>query len=154
MAPLAVQRAATESEKNAVCEAVGRCRLKSAMPEIVRLLKDESYMVRANALAAIRDAGAVENSADVRGRMQDPHPVVRSVAAHALGRLGVKEASPDLEGLLKDGHPDVRWWAVRALGELGARESAPEIEKLRADPSESVRRVAEETAAALKKNRE
>src|SRR6185295_10886543 len=84
MAPMAVQRAETETEKNAVCEAVGRCRLKSAMPDVVRLLKDEQYMVRANAIAAIRDAGSRENIPDVRRRIEDPHPVVRSVAAHAL----------------------------------------------------------------------
>src|SRR6185503_8697379 len=47
MAPMAVQRAETETDKNAVCEAVGRCRLKSAMPDVVRLLNDERYMVRA-----------------------------------------------------------------------------------------------------------
>jgi len=41
MAPMAVQRAGTETEKNAVCEAVGRCRLTSAMPDVVRLLKDD-----------------------------------------------------------------------------------------------------------------
>ena len=153
MAPMAVQRAETETDKNAVCEAVGRCRLKSAMPDVVRLLNDERYMVRANALAAIRDAGAVENAGDVRGRVGDSHPVVRSVAAHALGRLGVKEASPDLAALLKDANPDVRWWAVRALGDLGAKESLGDLEKLRADPNESVRRVAEETSAALRSRR-
>jgi HEAT repeat protein len=154
MAPMAVQRAATESEKNAVCEAVGRCRLKSAIPEIVRLLQDEPYMVRANALAAIRDAGAVENAADVRGRLADPHPVVRSVAAHALGRLGAKDAAADLVALLKDSNADVRWWAVRALGDLRAKDCVGEIEKLSNDPNESVRRVAEETLTLLRKDRD
>jgi HEAT repeat protein len=151
MAPMAVQQAETETEKAAVCEAVGRCRLKSAMPEVVRLLKDEQYMVRAKAIAAIRDAGSRENVADVRRRIEDPHPVVRSVAAHALGRLRAKEASPDLVTLLGDRNPDVRWWAVRALGDLGAKESVEEIEKLRSDSSDAVRRVVEETAAALRK---
>jgi HEAT repeat protein len=156
MAPLAVRRAATDSEKNAVCEAVGRCRLKSAMPEVVRLLADDAYMVRANALAAIRDAGAAEHAADLRPRLRDPHPVVRSVAAHALGRLSVREATPELEALLKDPSADVRWWTVRALGELGAKDAVPEIEKLRADPNDAVRRVAEETTNALRRieNRE
>jgi len=151
MAPMAVQRAETETEKNAVCEAVGRCRLKSAMPDVVRLLKDEQYMVRANAIAAIRDAGSRENIPDVRRRIEDPHPVVRSVAAHALGRLSAKEAAPDLVILLGDRNPDVRWWAVRALGDLGAKESVEEIEKLRGDPNEAVRRVVEETSASLRK---
>ena len=151
MAPMAVRRAEAEGEKHAVCEAVGRCRLKSAMPELVLLLKDERFMVRANALAAIRDAGAAEQAADVRGRLADPHPVVRSVAAHALGRLGVREASPELAVTLRDPSPDVRWWAVRALGDLGAKDCVGEIEKLRSDPEESVRRVAEDVAAALRR---
>jgi HEAT repeat protein len=150
MAPMAVQRAETEAEKNAVCEAVGRCRLKSAMPDVVRLLQDEHYMVRANALAAIRDAGATDRAAEVRGRISDAHPVVRSVAAHTLGRLGAKEAAPDLATLLKDPNPDVRWWAVRALGDLGAKDRLAEIEPLRSDPNESIRRVAEEITAALR----
>jgi HEAT repeat protein len=151
MAPMALQRAETETEKTAVCEAVGRCRLKSAMPDVVRLLKDERYMVRANALAAIRDAGAVEQAADVRGRLADDHPVVRSVAAHALGRLGAKDAAPDLATLLLDANSDVRWWAVRALGDLGAKEQLEALEKLRSDPDAAVRRAAEETVTSLRK---
>ncbi|HVE40118.1 MAG TPA: HEAT repeat domain-containing protein [Planctomycetota bacterium] len=151
MAPMALQRAVTETEKNAVCEAVGRCRLKSAMPEVVRLLKDDQYMVRANALAAIRDAGAVEQVGDVRSRLGDDHPVVRSVAAHALGCLGAKDAIPELAALLRDPSQDVRWWAVRALGELGAKDRVGEIEKLREDPDDAVRRVARETAEQLRR---
>jgi len=151
LAPLAVRRAETDSDKSAVCEAVGRCRLKSAMPEVARLAKDEQYMVRANALAAIRDAEAKEHVADVRARLGDPHPVVRSVAAHALGRLGAKEAAPDVAKLLRDPQADVRWWAVRALGDLGAKESLEDLEKLRNDPSEAVRRAVEETIAAFRR---
>ena len=153
MAPLALQKAETDPDRMSICEAIGRCRLKSAMPEVVRLLKSEQYMVRANAAAAIRDAGAKENVGDVRGLVADEHPVVRSVAAHALGRLGVRDAAPDLVKLLRDPSPDVQWWAIRSLGDLGATEALGPIERLREDPNESVRRVASETAAALRKSR-
>jgi HEAT repeat protein len=151
MAPMAVERAETETEKIAVCEAVGRCRLKSAMPDMVRLLRDDRFTVRSNAAAAIRDAGSRENAGEIRRLVADPHPVVRSVAAHALGRLGAKEAVPDLRALLRDASPDVRWWAVRALGDLEARDAVEDIEKLQDDASASVRRVAAETAGALRK---
>jgi hypothetical protein len=151
MAPLALQKAETDNDRLSICEAIGRCRLKSAMPEVVRLLKSEQYMVRANAAAAIRDAGAKENAGDVRGLVGDAHPVVRSVAAHALGRLGAREAAPDLLKLLRDPSSDVQWWAIRSLGDLGATEALEQIERLRDDPNESVRRVATETAAALRK---
>jgi len=153
MAPMALQKAETDTDRMSICEAIGRCRLKSAMPEVVRLLKSEQFMVRANAAAAIRDAGAKENAGDVRQLVADPHPVVRSVAAHALGRLGAKESAADLVKLLRDPSPDVQWWAVRSLGELGAIDALDAIDRLRDDPNESVRRVATETAAALRKAR-
>lgn len=151
MAPLAVQRAETDAEKTAVCEAVGRCRLKSAMPDLARFLRDGQFTVRANAAAAMRDAGAKENAADLRALLADPHPVVRSVAAHALARLGDQDSVPALAGLLRDESQNVRWWAVRALGDLGARDRAGEIERLCSDADESVRRAASETSAALRK---
>lgn len=153
MAPLALQKAETDGDRMSICEAIGRCRLKSAMPEVVRLLKSDQYMVRANAAAAIRDAGAKENVGDVRGLVADDHPVVRSVAAHALGRLGAREAAPDLLKLLRDPSPDVQWWAIRSLGDLGATEALEHIERLRDAPQESVRRVAAETSALLRKSR-
>jgi len=151
MAPMALQKAETDTDRMSVCEAIGRCRLKSAMPEVVRLLKSEQYMVRANAAAAIRDAGAKENVGDIRRLVADPHPVVRSVAAHTLGRLGAKEAAAELQTLLSDPSPDVQWWAVRSLGELRATEALEAIERLRDHPEVSVRRIAAETAAALRK---
>jgi HEAT repeat protein len=151
MAPLAVLRAETDPDKMAVCEAVGRCRLRSAVPAVARFLKDPQFTVRANAAAAMRDADAKENAADLRPLLADPHPVVRSVAAHALARLGDKEAAPELAKLLRDESSNVRWWAVYALGELGAKETAVEIEKLKDDADESVRSSAEKTSAALRK---
>src|SRR5207237_707826 len=151
MAPMAVQRAETETEKIAVCEAVGRCLLKSAMPDVAKLLKDDPFMVRANAIAAIRDAGAREYAGDIRRLLGDAQSVVRSVAAHALGRMGATEAAPDLVKLLRDKSSDVRWWAIRALGDLNFIGALEEIEGLQADPDASVCRVAKETAAALRK---
>ena len=153
MAPMALQKAETDTDRMSVCEAIGRCRLKSAMPEVVRLLKSDQYMVRANAAAAIRDAGAKENIGDIRGLVADPHPVVRSVAAHTLGRLGAREAAAELQTLLSDPSSDVQWWAVRSLGDLRATEALEAIERLRDHPEVSVRRVATETAAALRKAR-
>jgi HEAT repeat protein len=151
IAPLAVQKAETDGDKLAVCEAVGRCRLKSALPDVARLLRDPQFTVRANAAAAIRDAGSAENARDLRPLLRDPHPVVRSVAAHAVARLGDKESIPVLRELLQDDSKNVRWWAIRALGDLSAREAAADIERLRDDADESVRRAAEENAAILRK---
>ena len=147
MAPLAVQRARTEADKIAVCEAVGRCKLKSALPEVVKLFQDEQVMVRANAAAAVRDAGSREELPALRTLVKDPHPVVRSVVVHAFGRLGARETVPDLVALLRDPSKDVRWWAVRALVDLDARETLASLTPLQDDADESVRRVATEAVA-------
>jgi HEAT repeat protein len=151
LAPKAVRQAGSETEKILVCEAVGRCRLKSAMPDVVRLLQDEKFTVRANAAAAIRDAGAKDLGDHLRSLLADPAPVVRSVAAHGLARLGAKEAIPQLVALLGDPSSDVRWWSIRALGDLGAREALGKMEELRNDVNPAVRRAAEETAEALRR---
>ena len=150
MAPAAIDSARTESDRVAVCQAVGRLRLKSAVPSLVVLLKDEAAAVRTGAVGAIRDTGATDQAAALRPLLADPVPVVRSVAADALGRLGDREAVPALRRLLADEAADVRWWTVHALGELRAADAAGDLDRLSGDPDESVRRVARETLRQLR----
>ena len=151
MAPLAVQRAVSEADCIAVCEAVGRCRLRSALPEVAKLLTSDLVMVRANAAAAIRDAGDPGYAAHLRLLLQDRHSVVRSVAAHALGRLRDRPSIPDLVKLLRDPSKDVRWWTLRSLADLEAKEVLSDVLGLESDPDESVRAEAARVAAELKK---
>jgi HEAT repeat protein len=143
MAPLAVAAATSEADRVAVCQAVGRLRLKAAIPPLLDLLQDERFIVRSNAIGAIRDADARDQTAVVRPFLSDPHANVRSVAAHALGRLGDKQSVPGLVKLLADDNANVRWWAVHALGELRAREALDELRGLKDDENEFVRRIAQ-----------
>lgn len=149
MAPMAVARAETESDRVAVCQAVARLRLKSALPSVLPLLGDERFIVRSNALAVLCDTDAKEHADDVIPLLKDVHPLVRSVAAHTCGRLGAAGAVPDLVRLLRDESRDVRWWAVHALGGLKAVEALPEVERMRGDPDETVARLAAQTAEVL-----
>jgi HEAT repeat protein len=149
MAPMAVTRAETETDRVAVCQAVGRLKLKSAIPSVLPLLKDERFIVRSNAVAALRDTDARDQVDAVLPLLRDAHSLVRSVAANTMGRLGARAAIPDLVRLLRDESRDVRWWSVHALGDLKAVEALPEIERLRADPDETVARIAANIAAAL-----
>jgi HEAT repeat protein len=149
MAPMAVARAESEGDRVAVCQAVSRLKLKSAVPSVLPLLRDERFIVRANAVAVLRDTDAREQAEAVLPLLGDPHAIVRSCAAHTAGRLGLRAAIPRLIRLLRDDSRDVRWWAVHALGELKAVEALPEVEKLRGDIDETVARVATQTAESL-----
>lgn len=151
MAPLAVERSETETDRVAVCQAVARLGLKSAVPSVLPWLADERFVVRLNALAVLRDTDARDKVDAVLPLLEDKAPLVRSVAAHTAGRLGGKAAVPALTRLLRDEARDVRWWAIHALGELKAAEALPDIERLKADPDETVARLAAQTAAALTK---
>jgi HEAT repeat protein len=150
MAPSAVDGARTEADRIAVCQAVGRLQLKTAIPNVVGLLKDERFVVRSNAVGAIRDADARDQALAIRPLLGDPHPLVRSVAAHALGKLGDQEAVPGLRKLLDDENANVRWWAVQAIGELKARDAAQDLRRLEDDPNDAVRRIATETLSQLR----
>jgi HEAT repeat protein len=151
MAPMAVTAAKTEADKNAVCQAIGRLQLKTAIPNVVDLLGDELASVRSNAAAALRDADARDRIPALRPLLSDPSTLVRTVAAHALGRLGDRESVPALRRMLADDNANVRWWAVRALGDLRAREALDDVEALKGnDPSDFVRRVAAEVSSQLR----
>jgi HEAT repeat protein len=152
MAPLAVGAARTEPDRVAVCQAVGRLQLRTAMPNVA-LLKDDRFAVRSNAIGAIRDADARDQASAVRPLLADPHELVRSVAAHTLGRFGDRESVPGLRKLLGDESANVRWWAIKAIGELKAREAAPDLSRLQDDPNDAVRRVAKETLSQLRQDR-
>jgi len=150
MAPLAVDAAKTEADRIAVCQAVGRLQLKAATANVVALLKDDRFLVRSNAVGALRDADARDQAAVLRPLLSDPHALVRSVAAHTLGRFEDKGAVPGLRTLLVDENANVRWWAVHALGELRATDALGDLEKLIGDPNDSVRRIVVETLKSLR----
>jgi HEAT repeat protein len=150
MAPLAVDAAQSEGDRVAVCQAVGRLRLKTAIPNVVAMLKDERFVVRSNALGAIRDADARDQAGAIRPLLADPHALVRSVAAHTLGKFGDTEAVPALRKLLSDENANVRWWAVQAIGELKAPDVGEDLRRLQDDPNEAVRRIAADTLRQLR----
>ena len=150
MAPLAVDAAKTEADRIAVCQAVGRLQLRAAAANVVALLKDERFLVRSNAVGAIRDAGARDQAAIIRPLLSDPHYLVRSVAAHTLGTFEDKPSVPGLRTLLADENANVRWWAVHALGDLKATDAVEDLRKLQDDPNDAVRRVAAETLKSLR----
>ena len=90
----------------------------SAVPELIRALRDSEYRVQsvaADALAKLGDRRAVEPLIAV---LKDGEWLVRWSAAEALGKLGDARAVEPLQGLLGDEHPAVRTATAEALKRL------------------------------------
>ncbi|MEX2142619.1 MAG: HEAT repeat domain-containing protein [Pirellulales bacterium] len=116
---------------------------KEIAPDVIRLLKDPNYRVRAGAANAL---GNLQNALPDLGKQfpecvpqlirmlsdkdpEDQHQLVRRFAAYALRALG-ESSKAAVPGLLKiasnkDDNVSVRAEAVQALGEIG--QASPEV---------------------------
>ncbi|MCC3507422.1 MULTISPECIES: HEAT repeat domain-containing protein, partial [unclassified Microcoleus] len=92
---------------------------KTAVPQLVSLLKDSDANVRSRAAYVLGNIGAEAKTAvpQLVSLLKDSDADVRSSAADALGNIGAeaKTAVPQLIPLLKDSDADVRRSAARAL---------------------------------------
>jgi HEAT repeat protein len=128
-----------------ILKEIGRAAVRHLPP----LLKDKDDDVRKFAIELIADAGALELSAELSGRLtDDPNPNVRAAAGKALGSLGCREAVPLLVAALRD-IEWVRFSALEALAGLRAEEAVSPILALLSDPSPATRRAAIEALGAI-----
>ncbi len=141
------------------------------VPDLIRLLGDESLAVRIAAQRALICAGAASvnellqhldmggssslaalevaaNLSDARltGAIdrytRDSDPVARTMACRALGNGVGTEGTPLLHRLLNDVEPEVKAAAIQALGQLGSQRSVVLIGAALRDRSFLVRRSA------------
>jgi NADH dehydrogenase len=121
---------------------------QSAVPELIKALKDDNWQVRNQAAVALGAIGpeakaAVPALIDV---LQDEDRYFRSHGAVALGKIGREAiaAVPALIKALKDNEEDVRRDAAAALGRIGpeAREAVADLVELLKDPRKPVRKQA------------
>ncbi len=121
----------------AAAEAVGRVRLREAVPQLLDWLDNPEADVRAaaaRALGQIGDARTVPNIVRVLG---DSNPDVRRAAVSALASIGGDEVIVPLLGRLDDVDTRVRVDAANWLGRLGdARAAVPLIGRARDDAPE------------------
>jgi HEAT repeat protein/type 1 glutamine amidotransferase len=98
----------------------------TALPAVVRLLKDDAPDVRFFAATALGRLGAVAVPS-VTGLLRDTNATVRAAAAQALGRVGpaARRATPELQALIHDANPLVRAEAVRAFGAVERATAVP-----------------------------
>ena len=121
----------------------------SAVPELIRALRDSDYRVRYVAACALRDLGDARAVEPLITALKDESEFVRYLAAWALGKLGDSRAVEPLIAALKDEDVKVRHRAAWQLGELGdARAVEPLIAALK-DEDEVVRGVAAEALGKL-----
>jgi HEAT repeat protein len=118
---------------------------KTALPQLVPLLKDSDAGVRSSAAYALGRIGAEAKTAlpQLVPLLKDSDAYVRSSAAYTLGRIGAeaKTALPQLVPLLKDSDAGVRSGAASALGSMGAeaKTALPQIVPLLKDSKGYVR---------------
>jgi HEAT repeat protein len=135
---------------------------KTALPQLVSLLKDSDANVRSNAAYALGSIGAEAKTAlpQLVSLLKDSNADVRSSAAEVLESLGAeaKTALPQLVSLLKDSNAGVKTNAANALVSiaLSLQEKAktltpPELNRAVSN-LESALKIMEEPKANFKKS--
>jgi len=114
-------------------QAKARKRLKEmggpAVEHLTKLLKDESYMVRADMAKLLGEIGDKKAVEPLIPLLKDPDWLVRQNVVWALGNLKDERAVEPLIGALKDKTWNVRSFAASALGRIGdARAVGPLVE--------------------------
>ena len=117
---------------------------KSAVPQLILLLKDSDAVVRGSAANALGNIGAEAKTAvpQLISLLNDSDAGVRGSAAYALGKIGAATtAVPQLIPLLKDSDAGVRKNAVNAMVKIGvaAKSAVPQLIPLLKDSDADVR---------------
>jgi HEAT repeat protein len=127
---------------------------RSAVPALIRALKDSNAAVRraaAEALGRIGRPEAREAIAPLVETLQDSDAKVREEAAGALGFLRAHQAVPALVALFKDPSRAIRSKAAFALNLIGAdaEKAVPELCKLLKDDDAHTRWCAAEALRSI-----
>ena len=99
---------------------------KTALPNMILLLKDNAQDVRFFAAMALGRVGAAAVPG-VTGLLHDTNATVRAIAAQALGRIGpnANQSIPELKPLIQDTNAAVRTEVVLALGRIEKEIAVP-----------------------------
>ncbi len=147
--PLAFRGIRDKSEKDWACSAVVHLKLRSAAPEVAKLLDDPIPDVRLCALETLKALGSSLAVPACRRLLLDTDPNVQARACQELAELRDPSAAADIAVLLKSKSAYTRGHAARALGRLGAVEYAKRIGDLLEDPDENARWYAVQAVADL-----
>jgi HEAT repeat protein len=126
---------------------------KKAIPDLLRLLRDEQPMMRCLAAGALAEIGlqTEDETRQVIALLADADPDVRPFALYAVMNLGPNSV-PGLETMLSDKEPAwVRVASLQALANQGgaAKATVPTLTKMLNDPSAAIRAQTAATLAAI-----
>jgi HEAT repeat protein len=138
----AFRGAATENERYALSQLAGDRHLRSAIPELLRLLADPSFKVQHAARYALVDLDAREAAPELLTLVGGESVNLALVAQRLIVELEAKEAVPGLVELLRSERDHARANAAAALEELGTIDQATALRPLLRDRSETVCRAA------------
>lgn len=127
LAANAIQGAVKSDEKMKACLVAFNWRLRSALPEMRKLLGDPDALVRLRTLQWYVQLGGREGAGHVAEMLKDDNDQVRQNAAVHLGYFGTKAQMGQLQAALKDPNQIVQMKAATALGKLGDRTAVPSI---------------------------
>lgn len=142
LAPRAIRGAPGVREAQLVLDKIGRLHMRTAIPEIVRLLREEGDLggAAAGVLVQLRANEAVPELLKVVGGEAGRWP--RVWAIDTLGKLRAGEAFDTLRNLQADPDPVVRHTAARALPEIRGSDSVPSLLPFLTDVNPFVRTIA------------
>jgi hypothetical protein len=96
-------------------ESLARIRNPTAVPPLIRALKDRDGDIRGTVAAVLGEIGDVRAVNPLIRALQDKDSNVRAAAATALGKIGDPQAMGPLEEAQKDRDADVESAAIKAL---------------------------------------
>jgi HEAT repeat protein len=149
LAPDAVRGASTTSELEQVCRGILLYRLKSARPELLRILRERIDQVPPMLVSSLAYVHAREAGPVLIRLLKGDNIELKTTSAYVLSQLGIQEAIPEIQRLLKDPNPAARQVAVRALRFLKAKGSIPDLLPLLRDENREVRNQAAYTLESL-----
>jgi len=126
--------------------ALGSIDGSEAVEELIRSLKDESSIVREQ---AVRSLAHHHNASAVSMALDDKKIIVRRAAVQELGRIGDVAFIPRLIESFNDEELQVRLEAVQAIGAIESPVAIDVLFSLLKDPRVEVRRIALKTLSDL-----
>jgi HEAT repeat protein len=127
LAARALREAQTGEEIDQVLRGIGRRCLHHALPEVLRLVREDRLGRRNEALLLLSDLDLPESVPDILKLVNRSDALLLERTARALADLRSKKAVPLFLPLLKDEDPDVREIAFTTLASLDVRDIKPEI---------------------------
>ncbi len=125
--------------KNEANEAIKETNPDQKIPDLVKALTDEDFIVRWQTTKVVLEGDRASIIPGLLEALKDKSSFVRATAAEALGWIGSEDTVSSLLEALEDDCSDVRGEATEALGRIGCEEVMQDFFKVLKDDYSDVR---------------